>query len=164
MKVLGLDPGTLSVGFGLLREEKGKISVIDMGVVKAPTRMPLPERLAVIFKGIEEVVRVQRPDVFCVEKIFFGANVKSAISLGEGRGVALLAAGSHGIEVHEFSATEIKKAVTGYGKAHKTQVQIMIKSLLGLNEIPKPDDTADALAAAYCFLNRRKFKQKIISS
>src|SRR3989338_4090988 len=113
MKVLGIDPGTHKVGYGLLSEEKSQIQSLDYGVVVAPARLALPERLGIIFRKLDEIIRGCRPDLMSVEKVFFGINSKSTISLGEARGVVILLSDLHGVPLQEFSATQIKQAVTG---------------------------------------------------
>jgi len=154
MLVLGIDPGTAITGWGLVREDKaGNLSAVDFGVVRTSSKIAIPERLRQIFHQIQEIAKLHQPDSGVVEKLFFQSNVKTAISVGQGRGVAILALAEAGIPVSEYSPLEIKQAVAGYGGADKHQVQHMIRALLNLDDIPQPDDAADALAVAICHLH-----------
>lgn len=154
MLVLGIDPGTAITGYGLVREdESGNLSAVEFGVVRTPAKEPMPERLRQIFHQIQDIALHHRPDYGAVEKLFFQTNVRTAISVGQGRGVAILALAEAQIPVEEYTPLEIKQSVAGYGGADKYQVQHMIKALLNLDEIPHPDDAADALAVAICHLH-----------
>lgn len=161
MKVLGIDPGTHNVGYGVLEKNNGAIRSLEYGVVRSIARRDLSFRLGEIYRKLDTIIGQIKPDIISIEKVFFGVNVKSAISLGEGRGIILLLADLHDIEIHEFSPTQIKKAVTGNGRAQKYQIQKMMQGLLKLKDMPGSEDAADALAAAYCFLNSSKFQQLI---
>jgi len=161
MRVLGLDPGTITVGYGVLDQRQGRIQPVAYGVVKAHRSQPNAKRLGALFRDLEKIVKKYQPDKIAIEKVFFGVNVKAAIALGEGRGMALVAADLCDVDVFEFSPTQIKQAVTGNGRAHKTQIQYMIKNLLSLKDIPESPDAADALAVAYCFLNYYKVSIKV---
>lgn len=154
MLVLGIDPGTAITGYGLVREdEAGHLSAVDFGVVRTSSKDPMPERLRQIFHQIHDIAKLHQPDSGVVEKLFFQSNVRTAISVGQGRGVAILALAEAEVPVAEYSPLEIKQAVAGYGGADKHQVQHMIRALLNLDEIPQPDDAADALAVAICHLH-----------
>lgn len=153
MMVLGVDPGSRCTGYGIVAVEGNHIRCVDYGAIRpvgASGTPPIPERLKVIFDGLEEVISRHQPQVAVVESVFHAANVKSALTLGHVRGVVLLALAAHGLPIQEFSPLEIKKAVAGYGRADKRQVQTMVKMLLKLPEIPEPHDASDALAIALC--------------
>ena len=157
MLVIGIDPGTAITGYGLVREEQdGKLTVVDYGVVKTPSKMPMPKRLVKIYTDLKEIVLLHRPQSGAVEKLFFQKNVRTAISVGQGRGVAILALAEVDMPVFEYSPSEIKSAIAGYGDADKSQMQYMVKAILELDEIPKPDDAADALAVAVCHINKAR--------
>ncbi|MCC6158216.1 MAG: crossover junction endodeoxyribonuclease RuvC [Deltaproteobacteria bacterium] len=160
LRVLGIDPGSLLCGWGVVDEVSGGYAHVDCGVVEAPRGAPLAERLDRIYRGLRETIEANAPQVAAVESVFFAANVKSAIVLGQARGVALLAAAHSGLPVHEYSPTQIKKALVGYGRADKTQVAAMVQSLLGLPE-PAQADASDALAAALCHLASYRYLQMV---
>lgn len=148
MRILGIDPGTGILGFGVIDRTANKAMLIDAGVIRTPVHQPLPERLVTIYQELGEVFDMHKPQVLSVEKLFFARNVTTAISVSHARGVVLLLGQQRNIPIFEYTPLQIKQAVTGYGKADKKQVQEMVKILLGLAVIPKPDDAADALAAA----------------
>ena len=157
MLVLGIDPGIAITGYGLVREDAaGNLLAVDYGVVRTPSKDPMPERLRQIYHQIYEIANLHQPDSSAVEKLFFQSNVKTAISVGQGRGVAILALAEAEIPVAEYTPMEIKQAVAGYGGADKYQVQHMIRALLNLDDIPQPDDAADALAVAICHLHSHR--------
>lgn len=151
MRVIGLDPGSRVTGFGVIEKQGTAFRHIESGNVRLPDR-DLAERLRIIFERLSEVIQGTRPDVMAVEKVFLARNPQSALVLGQARGVALVAAANHGLEVVEYSALQVKQATVGRGKADKRQVQHMVRILLGLDR-PPPLDTADALACAICHLN-----------
>jgi crossover junction endodeoxyribonuclease RuvC len=154
MLVLGIDPGTATTGYGLVRQtEDGSLQQVDHGVILTPAKMPMPERLVSLYDKLQEIILLHRPDSSAVEELFFSRNVKTAISVGQGRGVVLLALAQAGLPVAEYAPNEIKMAVSGYGGADKRQVQEMVKMLLEMAEAPKPDDAADALAVAICHIH-----------
>lgn len=160
MLVLGIDPGTAITGYGLVRQtEDGGIEAVDFGVVLTSAKTPMPERLAQLYEGIREVVVEHHPDSSAVEELFFQKNVKTAISVGQGRGVAILALAQAGIPVAEYKPVQVKQAVVGFGGADKRQVQEMVRMLLDLEKIPKPDDAADALAVAICHVHSARMQQ-----
>ena len=149
MRIIGIDPGTGILGFGVIEVAVGgKMRLIDAGVVTTPAHTPLDVRLEDIFDSLTEIIAVTKPDAMSVEKLFFAQNVTTAISVSHARGVAMLAGRKGGLLIGEYTPLQIKQTVTGYGKADKKQVQEMVRIQLGLSEIPKPDDCADALAAA----------------
>jgi crossover junction endodeoxyribonuclease RuvC len=154
MLVIGLDPGTAITGYGVVRDdEDGGLLAVDFGVIETPSKLPMPERLLKLHQGLAEIISLHRPENGAVEKLFFQKNVKTAISVGQARGVALLALAEKGIPISEYAPMEVKQAVAGYGGADKRQVQLMVKALLNLDELPRPDDAADALAVAICHLH-----------
>jgi len=153
MKILGVDPGTLVCGYGVIETDGRSVRALDYGVVRCRDK-PLPLRLKAVYEGLQAVIARFSPDVLVLEGAFFGKDVRSALKIGESRGVALLAAASAGIEVAEYAPAEVKKAVVGTGRAHKSQVQQMVRLELGLRELPSPADAADALAIALCHLHR----------
>lgn len=160
MLVIGIDPGTATTGYGLVRENQdGSLSAVDYGAILTPADMPMPLRLLELYKKIKEILFLHRPESGAVEKLFFQRNVSTAISVGQGRGVALLALAESGIDVLEYTPLEVKQAVVGYGRADKGQVQAMVKAILNLAEIPTPDDAADALAIAICHLHSARIRQ-----
>jgi crossover junction endodeoxyribonuclease RuvC len=159
MLVLGIDPGTATTGYGLVRQtEDGSLKEVDHGVILTPAKMAMPERLVLLYDKLQEIILLHRPDSSAVEELFFQRNVKTAISVGQGRGVVLLALAQADLPVAEYAPNEIKQAVTGYGGADKRQMQQMVKMLLGLDSPPKPDDAADALAVAICHLHSARMQ------
>lgn len=154
MLVLGIDPGTATTGYGLVRENSdGSLVVVDYGVILTPSKLSMPERLLELHQRLGEILLLHRPQTGAVEKLFFQSNVRTALSVGQARGVALLALAQAGLEVAEYTPLQVKSAVTGYGGASKDQVQQMVRALLSLPELPTPDDAADALAVAICHLH-----------
>ena len=153
MKILGIDPGLGICGFGLIENDKA----LDFGVVTTVIGAPLPSRLKELYEGLTEVIETTKPDVVSVEKLFFSKNITTGISVAEARGIVLLVAEQHKVPVFEYTPNEIKKTLTGYGSAKKGQIQEMVKIHLGLETRPKPDDAADALAAAITHSLMHKF-------
>jgi crossover junction endodeoxyribonuclease RuvC len=159
MLVLGIDPGTATTGYGLVLEtETGILRTEYYGVINTQAEMEMPARLQSLYQNIEQLIFLHRPDCGAVEKLFFQRNVSTALSVGQARGVILLAFANHTIPVAEYTPLEVKQAVTGYGSAGKRQVQTMVKALLGMACLPKPDDAADALAIAICHINSHRIK------
>lgn len=157
MKILGIDPGTATTGFGVLEKNSGALSAIDCGVVSTPKTLPLSNRLNILYEDITELIAKYKPQVIAVEKLFFARNVTTAIDVGQARGVILLAAQKADLKLVEYTPLQVKQAVTGYGQANKKQVQQMVQKLLKLQKLPKPDDAADALAIAICASSQRHF-------
>ncbi len=153
MRIIGIDPGTRVCGYGVLEVNGNQATTLEYGVVRGRGRA-VPERLRAIHKGLASVIERLEPDVAAVEGAFYGKNVRSALKIGEGRGVALLAAAQRDLEVAEYSPAEVKKSVVGNGRAHKSQVQLMVQTILGLPDLPEPEDAADALAIAICHHHR----------
>lgn len=158
MLVLGIDPGTATTGFGLVREDRTGLALVDYGVITTPAGQPLPQRLQTIYQGLRDVVTQHRPRTAAVEELFFSRNARTALSVGHARGVTLLALADAGLSIHEYKPLEIKQAVAGYGGADKRQVQEMVRMLLELDHIPQPDDAADAVAVAVCHIHSAHMK------
>ncbi|TAK53609.1 MAG: crossover junction endodeoxyribonuclease RuvC [Bacteroidetes bacterium] len=154
MTILGVDPGTLTTGYGIIELTKGTLSVLSCDAVKNESTDPMPVRLKKIFETLSLVMDQFNPDMLAIETAFYGKNAQSALKLGQARGVILLAAVKKNIPTHEYSPREIKKALVGHGNASKQQVQYMIQSQLQLKKLPKGFDTTDALAVAICHLQR----------
>ena len=148
MRILGIDPGTGICGFGVIELEKGKPFLVDAGVITTPAHTPLPERLEDIYDSLREIIKENHPDVVSIEKLFFMQNITTGISVAEARGVCILVAKQNKLPIFEYSPNEIKKTLTGYGHADKKQMQEIVRLTLNLDQPPKPDDAADALAAA----------------
>jgi crossover junction endodeoxyribonuclease RuvC len=154
MLVLGLDPGLATTGYGLVAgSSSGDVALVEYGAITTAARQPLPERLLALERDLSALIARHRPDVAAVEELFFSRNVTTALVVGQARGVTILAAARAGLPVHEYKPMEVKQAITGYGKAPKAQVQQMVRMLLGLAEIPRPDDASDAVAVALCHLH-----------
>lgn len=157
MAVIGIDPGTALTGYGIIEELPDQsLQVIDFGVIRTDSTDKPEIRLRKIFSQLNEILSLYELETGAVEKLFFQRNTRTAMSVGQARGVAILSLAEAGLSVSEYSPVEIKQAVVGYGKASKNQVQQMVKTLLNLQEIPKPDDAADALAVAICHIHSRK--------
>jgi len=158
MLVLGIDPGTATTGYGLVREAETGPAMVAYGVITTPAGAPMPERLLTLYGGLQQIIALHSPDTGAVEKLFFQKNVTTAMTVGQARGVALLALAEAGIGVGEYTPRDVKQAVAGYGGADKPQIQRMVRAILNLPEIPRPDDAADALAVAICHLHSLKMK------
>jgi crossover junction endodeoxyribonuclease RuvC len=160
-RVLGIDPGSLVTGFGIVEQDANRLTALAWGTVRTSAKQTLPERLKQIYAGLSESLQTWQPEAVSVERVFVADNPKSALTLGHARGVALLAAAHADVDLVEYSALEIKMAVVGYGRATKPQVQQMVKNLLRLDDVPKPADAADALAAAICHLHTYGFRRRV---
>lgn len=150
MRILGIDPGIATVGFGVIEFDNRKFETIEYGAVFSPSNESMPARLKMVYDDMSYIIDKFKPDEVAVEELFFNTNVKTAIAVGQARGVLILSAANRGIPVYEYTPLQVKQAVVGYGRAEKNQVQQMVKAILGLCDVPKPDDTADALAVAVC--------------
>ena len=148
MRIIGIDPGTGILGFGVIEVTRTATRLVTAGVVRTPAHTPLDERLEEIYDGLTEIVAETKPDCMSIEKLFFARNVTTAMSVSHARGVAMLAGRKAKLPIHEYTPLQIKQTLTGYGKADKKQMQEMVRIHLNLHDIPKPDDAADALAAA----------------
>jgi crossover junction endodeoxyribonuclease RuvC len=148
MRILGIDPGTGILGFGVIDVTKGKAQLVDAGVIRTPVKEDDAVRLQTIFDELSEIIAANKPTIMSVEKLFFARNVTTAMTVAQARGVVLLCGMQSGLDIFEYTPMQIKQAVTGYGRAEKKQIQEMVRVILQLKEVPKPDDCADALAAA----------------
>ena len=155
MLVLGVDPGTAITGYGLVRQvpEGDQLEAVAYGAITTPSDWAMPERLQRIYRDLTVLIREHHPTEAAVEQLFFSRNVKTALAVGQARGVILLALAEGGLPVHEYTPLQVKQSVVGYGRAEKAQVQELVRLLLGLDAVPQPDDAADALAIAICHLH-----------
>lgn len=161
MKILGIDPGYAIMGYGIVEMKGNHFSVCGYGALVTDKSMDMPERLKVIYAGLMEIINEYEPDVASIEELFFNTNVKTAILVGQARGAAIVACANSGLDIFEYTPLQIKQGLVGYGRAEKKQVQHMVKTILNLKEVPKPDDTADALAAAICHGHSAEFHNKM---
>ena len=161
MRVMGIDPGSICTGYGIVDEVDGQLKAVHWGGIRCRPRQAFPERLRTIYDELERVLREYAPDSVVVESLFFAVNAKSTLKLGQARGVAILAAAREHRAIAEYSPLEIKQSVVGYGRADKTQVQHMVARLLKLNALPQPFDASDALAMAICHIHTAKTKARI---
>jgi crossover junction endodeoxyribonuclease RuvC len=160
MRAIGIDPGTATTGYGVVEENAGTLALVAYGEINTPAGMPMPERLVALHEELCRLITLHAPETAGVESLFFQKNVRTAISVGQARGVALLALGRAGLKVGEYTPLEVKLAVAGYGGAGKRQVQLMVRTLLRMEELPRPDDAADALAVAICHLNSSQMARR----
>lgn len=161
MIILGIDPGTAMLGFGIVERTGPRLRAIDYGVISTSSQLTLPERLEAIYLALTDLIELHAPAIVGVERLFFTKNVQTAFAVGQARGVVLLAAAQHDLEVREATPNEVKVATAGHGGAGKEQVQRMVQAILGLAEMPTPDDAADALAIAICVANRERSISRI---
>jgi len=153
MRVLGIDPGTLTTGYGVIEAEEDEITVIDYGALSNPARSPIGERLSYLYKELLKIISHYQPDAVAVEQPFMGKNVKSALAIGRAQAIAILAAAINGIPNYEYTPAQIKQRVANYGASSKEQIQEIVRLQLGLSQVPEPNDAADALAVAICHLH-----------
>lgn len=159
MITIGIDPGTAITGYGIIKEEQdGRLTVLDFGVIRTSPEQSQPDRLVHLYNRIKEIILLHQPDMGAVEKLFFEKNVRTALNVGQARGVSLLAMAEGNMKISEYTPMEVKQAVVGYGGADKNQVQQMVKMILGMEIVPYPDDAADALAVAICHINSVKMR------
>jgi len=161
MIIFGVDPGFAITGYGVIEYRNNRFRTIDYGVVTTEAKAELSHRLLVLSDRLQELLEIYKPDAMAVEELFFSTNIKTAIAVGHGRGVVLLTAAKAKIPVFEYTPLQVKQAVVGYGRAKKEQVQYMVKVLLALDSVPKPDDAADALAVAICHAHSSGIEKKI---
>ncbi|MBN1202340.1 MAG: crossover junction endodeoxyribonuclease RuvC [Anaerolineae bacterium] len=160
MLILGIDPGTATTGYGLVREHpNGDLEAVAYGVITTPARTPMPTRLQQLHREMTDLIARYKPDAAAIETLYFGRNVTTAITVAQGRGVILLALAAANLTIREYKPAEIKQAIAGYGNADKGQMQEMIRQLLDLDSIPRPDDAADGLAVAITDLNSSRFER-----
>ena len=153
---MGIDPGLATVGYGVLKYEKNKFTTIDYGAIITPPHTPVHERLQTIYEKLQGIIDIYKPDDLAVEELFFNTNQKTIIPVCEARGVILLCAHQNGLDISEYTPLQVKQSVVGYGRAEKMQIQTMVKNILKLEKIPKPDDAADAVALAICHAHSKK--------
>lgn len=158
MRVLGIDPGTAITGYGVVEGEDDNLNLVTYGAITTPANQPLAQRLQQIYRELRALISEWGPETAAVEELFFSKNVRTALAVGHARGVALLALIEAGLPIQEYKPAEVKQAVVGYGNAPKGQVQGMVQLLLGLDEIPRPDDAADALAVAICHFHSARWR------
>lgn len=159
--VLGIDPGFATTGYAFILEKARQIKIIEYGVISTSAKLGFPQRLVIINRELTNLIKQFKPTSFAIEKIYFAKNAKTAIDVGQARGVLLLTAILHNLPIYEFTPLQIKQAICGYGQADKCQIQNMLKNILKLKEIPKPDDAADALAIAITFLQSKNYLDTI---
>lgn len=164
MRILGIDPGYALMGYGVIEQQGNKFSVIDYGSISTEAGTPMPERLKFIYSNLMDIIAETEPEVAALEELFYNTNAKTVINVGQARGVAVLACVNSGLKIDEYTPLQIKQALVGYGRAEKKQVQQMVKTLLGLKSVPKPDDTADALAVAICHANSAVGSSRLAAS
>jgi crossover junction endodeoxyribonuclease RuvC len=152
-KILGIDPGIATTGFGIIQKQGNKIKAIDYGKIITTPKDKAPDRLKIIYKELKTIIKKHKPDVIAIEQLFFNKNTKTALTVGQARGIAMLSAANFNIPLYEYTPLQVKSAVVGYGRADKNQIKYMVKVLLNLKEAPTPDDTADSLAIAICHIN-----------
>lgn len=155
--ILGIDPGIADTGYGFLRVRGGSLECLEYGSIKTPAGQALPERLQTLYRELNRLIKKHQPQVAAAEQLFFNKNVRTALIVGQARGVALLALSQAGLPILDFTPAQVKQAVSAYGQASKLQVQKMVKLILKLETIPQPDDAADALAVAICAANQRQY-------
>ena len=160
MITLGIDPGTARLGYGVIATDP-EPQALAYGVVETSSTQPMPERLATLFDAVSGLIADRRPETMAVEQLFFARNVTTAMTVGQARGVVLLAAARAGVVVVEYTPAEVKQAIVGYGKADKQQMQEMVRLILGLEYLPQPDDAADALAIALCHAQTAPFLDRV---
>ena len=159
MIILGIDPGIAIMGYGVVEFNNSKVKVIENGVLITSSKTKTPERLAYLYENLNQIINDFKPDEFAIEELFFNQNVKTAITVGHARGVQILSAEVNNIPIYEYTPLQIKQAITGYGRASKSQMQKTVTTLLNLKDIPKPDDAADALSVALCHALSQRFKE-----
>ncbi len=158
MRIIGIDPGTAITGWGVVEGDGQQLQMVACGVVTTPAHTPLPSRLQTIYHSLTDIISAQQPESAAIEELFFSRNVTTALSVGHGRGVAMLALANANLPITEYKPLEVKQAVTGHGGADKQQMQQMVKLLLNLAEAPRPDDAADALAVAICHAHSARWR------
>jgi len=158
MRILGVDPGTINLGYGVVDGE-GEMHMVDCGVISLPARLPLEERLRSLYNELSKIIVRHKPSEVAIEEPFIGHNVKSAFAIGKAQAIAILAAANQGLPIYYYSPAKVKQQITSYGQSDKQQVQEMVRVQLGLSELPQPSDAADALAVAMCHIQQRRLNQ-----
>lgn len=158
MRVIGIDPGTAITGWGVVEGSGNQLQMVAGGVITTPAGMPLPQRLQIIYRELTTLIAEWQPETAAIEELFFSKNAKTALAVGHGRGAAMLALANADLPIFEYKPLEVKQAITGHGGADKQQMQHMVKLLLELDDIPRPDDAADALAVAICHLHSAQLR------
>lgn len=161
MLIMGVDPGTAITGFGLLSYKENRFSLVECGCIRTSPGKPIASRLQTLYTELLTAIGKFKPGYFAVEELFFNKNTRTALAVGHARGVCILAAAGSGLPVYEYTPLQVKKAVTGFGRAEKRQVQFMVKSILNLPAVPEPDDIADALAVAICHAHLYTWEGKL---
>jgi crossover junction endodeoxyribonuclease RuvC len=156
--ILGIDPGIADTGYGVVRKQANRIEMVNCGCIRTPAGLPLSQRLQVLKRGLQAVLALSHPDVAALEQLFFARNARSAMEVGQARGVALLCLAEAGLSVHEYAPLAVKSALTGYGRAEKPQMLRMVRAALGRHDLVAPDDAIDALAVAICHLHGEKLR------
>lgn len=159
MRIIGIDPGFAILGYGIIEINGSKFKTIEYGAITTPSDMPMPDRLRIIYSNLSDLITEYQPQEASIEELFFNKNTKTALMVGQARGAVILACANNNLKVFEYTPLQIKQALVGYGRAEKMQIQVMIKNILNLDTVPKPDDIADALAAAVCHANSRNYKK-----
>ena len=162
MRILGIDPGTVTMGYGVIEDRDDEIALVDYGALNSPARSPMGERLSYLYNGLVEIISRCQPDAVAVEQPFMAKNVKSAMAVGRAQAVAILAAANRQIPTYEYTPTQVKQRVADYGASSKEQIQEMVRLQLGLSQAPQPSDAADALAVAICHL-RETYLERLLA-
>ena len=160
MVILGLDPGTATTGYGVIRVLGNRFQMLEYGIISTPAKTPMEKRLEMIYDNLQELLQKWQPDQAAVEELFFNQNITSAVTVGQARGVLLLCCAQNNVPLAEYTPLQVKQALVGYGRADKKQIQQMVKMFLNLADIPKPDDAADALAIAICHAHNYQTNQR----
>ncbi|EEI83595.1 crossover junction endodeoxyribonuclease RuvC [Anaerococcus tetradius] len=160
MIILGIDPGIAIMGYGIIEFKENKVKVLENGVVTTSSKTKTGRRLELLYDNLHQIIKEFKPDEFAIEELFFNSNVKTAITVGHARGVQVLCAQQNMLPIYEYTPLQIKQAITGYGRASKSQMQLTVTRLLNLKEMPKPDDAADALSVALCHALSQRFKER----
>lgn len=160
MRILGLDPGLAILGFGIIDEEGNKLKLVDYGIINSEPDITFPERLKLLYDDLDFLINRYKPDIVAVEELFYNRNATTAIKVAQARGVQVLCCQNHNLPLYEFTPLQVKQTITGYGRADKKQVQLMVKNLLNMDHMPQPDDAADAIAIAICLSFAGRFKDQ----
>ncbi len=160
MRILGLDPGLAILGFGIIDEEGNKLKLVDYGIINSEPDITFPERLKLLYYDLDFLINRYKPDIVAVEELFYNRNATTAIKVAQARGIQVLCCQQHDLPLYEFTPLQVKQTITGYGRADKKQVQLMVKNLLNMDHMPQPDDAADAIAIAICLSFAGRFKDQ----